>query len=416
MFKYLLPQQKISTNSFIRIAAAIDSFGSGLVMMLGVLFFVITTDIPLATIGFAVAAGGVLSLPIGITGGWVIDAQGSKFGMVLNNILAALGFILFLFAKEPYLIFLASLLIAVGDRIYWAAWTTYIHDLSENQPYEHLFSRLEATKMAAMSIGATLGAVSLAYDSTKGAYFSVILNILVTIVAAIIYGVSPMPQNSKKETLKSAEEDLNTRRAVKTIFSQPGFFLIMLGQFLLAPIMVLPNVALSVFFVNNWGMTAAVAPVIFGINAATVAIFQTKTTHLVRNYNRSHIVFFSTVLVATTLIFLSLTPPNGINRTFSWFIIVLVGIVLAIVDMLYMPATNALMAEIPTDSVRGKSVGLFQTSMAVGMAVYPSTVGLLDSHPSYLWALTALSTLGGGICYIFAVRKAPEQIKYSAIR
>lgn len=50
-------------------AAAVDSLGSGLVMTLGVLFFVLNTDVPLTQIGFAVAAGGIAALPVGVVGG-----------------------------------------------------------------------------------------------------------------------------------------------------------------------------------------------------------------------------------------------------------------------------------------------------------------------------------------------------------
>lgn len=58
-----------SASTLVRGAAAVDSLGSGLVMTLGVLFFVLNTDVPLTQIGFAVAAGGIAALPVGVVGG-----------------------------------------------------------------------------------------------------------------------------------------------------------------------------------------------------------------------------------------------------------------------------------------------------------------------------------------------------------
>lgn len=403
--------QVITESTLVKSAAAVDSFGSGLVMTLGVLFFVLTTDIPLTQIGFSVAAGGLVALPIGIVGGWIIDSKGSRFGMVANNLLAAAGFSLFLFAQTPLLIFFASSLISIGDRIYWAAWTTYIHDLSGDEPYENLFGRLEAVKMAAMSLGAILGALAMAINSISGAYFAVILNIVVTIMAAIIYSWTPMPDQIASEPDISSEKKKSLFETLKLVILQPGFFPLTIGQFLLAPIMVLPNVALSVFFVSNWGMSAAIAPVIFGINAGVVAIFQEKTTHHVRYFKRTSTIFLGVLLISLTLTILSFLP-TPLNIMHKWAIVTIIGIILAVVDMLYMPATNALMANIPKSSVRGKSIGIFQTAMAVGMALYPSFVGLLEYNPNYLWILTSISVFTGAVCYWVAAKNTKENIKY----
>lgn len=396
-------------------AAAVDSLGSGLVMTLGVLFFVLNTDVPLTQIGFAVAAGGIAALPVGVVGGWIIDSKGSKFGMVANNLLSASGFALFLIAQSPVVIFISSLLIATGDRIYWAAWTTYIHDLSGDAPYERLFGRLEAVKMAAMSVGAAVGAIAMAINSISGAYFAVILNILVTLLAALIYAKSPMPKQDEKNLDETTSDDSSLKGVLRLVISQRGFLSLTAGQFFLAPIMVLPNVALSVFFVNNWEMNAAVAPVIFGINAGVVAIFQEKITQLMRFQSRTRVIFYGVFIIAFMLFILTILPVPT-SSVLGWIVVSVVGIILAVVDMLYMPATNALMAAIPDSSIRGKSVGIFQTSMAVGMSVYPSTIGLLEYNSELLWMLTCLSILLGGFCYWLAARRTTKSILFAEVK
>lgn len=396
----------------VALAAFTDSFGSGLVSALSVLYFALLTNLPLAEIGLATATGALIALPLGVMGGWICDRFSSKFGMVMNNVLAAAGFCIYLIADNFALVLSAVLLVSIGDRIYWAAWTSYIHDLSAGRPYEKIFARLESIKMAAMGSGAGLAAIVLAISAATGARWLIIINVLLTVAAAVIYALAPSPV--KELDLNKTADPQSAKPNVKALFTQPGFWGLMFGQFFLAPIMVLPTAVLSVHFVVTWDMNPAVAAVLFGINTGLVALAQPWLTHKIRYIRRAVLISWSSFLLAVMLILVAIMPPlSGIA---AWIFVIYVGVILAVADMLYMPATNALMAEMPPRNIRGVSISIFQTSMAVGIALYPALLGLLETNALLLWAITCASILLGALAYWTATLKAPRHLRVSETR
>lgn len=88
---------------------------------LSVLYLALLTNLPLAEIGLATATGALIALPLGVMGGWICDRFSSKFGMVMNNVLAAAGFCIYLIADNFAFVLSAVLLVSIGGRIYWAA-------------------------------------------------------------------------------------------------------------------------------------------------------------------------------------------------------------------------------------------------------------------------------------------------------
>lgn len=106
--------------------------------------------------------------------------------------------------------------------------------------------------------------------------------------------------------------------------------------------MVLPNVALSVFFVTVWGMIPAVAAVLFGINAGLVALLQVRVSHLARHTPRATLIALACGTLVMALVALAQLPPlKGIA---AWAVVALVGIVLAVADTNHAPLGSSLMS------------------------------------------------------------------------
>jgi MFS family permease len=123
-------------HRFITVAVLIDTIGAGLTLPLTIVYFTVTTDVPLAVIGALAAAGSLIALPIGLIGGVLTDRFGAKASMILNNLMSAAGFALYLIADDPAMIFAAIFLANASERLYWTSWTAYVHDLANGRPFE----------------------------------------------------------------------------------------------------------------------------------------------------------------------------------------------------------------------------------------------------------------------------------------
>ncbi|OIH94257.1 MULTISPECIES: MFS transporter [unclassified Curtobacterium] len=390
-------------------AVLVDTVGAGLTLPLTIVYFTLTTDLSLGVIGALSTVASLLALPVGLLGGVLTDRFGARASMVTNNLLSAAGFALYLVAHEPVTVLAAVFLATASERLYWTAWTAYVHDLAAGRPFERWFAFLEATKAAALGAGAVVAAVVLAGGGSDGLRWLVVANVVSSVVAAVVFATQ---RTGSARPPVTAARDLSEGRAgsLRAFATDRSMRLVTLGQFLLGPAMVLPNVALSVLFVERWHLPAAVAPVQFAIATGLAALLQTSVTRWVAGCDRGVLVAVGAGLTALTTVPLIVLPP--LAGTGAWSYVVAVGVVLAVADMVAMPASNAVMAEAPHPRVRGRAIGVFQTAGSVGMALFPLSLGLLDSDaPWLLWLLTAVVFSGAAWAWRAAVAGLPERVR-----
>jgi MFS family permease len=398
----------LAENPRVSAAVLIDTIGAGLLLPLSLVYFTLTSALGLPEIGLIAAIATVAALPAGLIGGAITDRFGAKASMITNNLISAVGYTLFLFVHDPIGIFLAIFLTAASERLYWASWMSYVHRLAAGRPFERWFSLLEAIKMGAMGVGACVAALVLALDAVRGLRWLVLANVATSLVAAAIFVGQQLPTESTPEQSTPSRAGA---RAWLDVLRGRGAVALVIGQFLLGPIMVLPNVALSVIFISIWKLPPAVSPALFAINTVLVASLQAPLTAAMARISRTARIWAAVSLVAVCI--LPLAVVGRPSETAGWLYVVGAGVVLAFADMLYLPPTNAVMVEAPAPSLRGRAISVFQTAFALSMALYPSAIGLLHSGaPWSLWVVTALSAFGGALSYSVAIRRisGPERL------
>lgn len=396
-----------------RVSTAVftDTIGVGLMSPISLLYFTLTTDIPIGQLGVALTLATLASLPVGLLGGWVVDRFGVKAAMISNNLVSGVGFILYLFAHGPVGVFIALFVVAASERVYWASWSSYVESLSDGRPFERWFGFLEAVKAGAMGIGAIIGAILLAPGGIFVANIVVILNVATCFFSAVLFAMQPIASSKASADALEEPELLGALRGFTDVVRDRKSLFVAAGALLLSPIMLLPNAAISVVLVQEWGMSASVASVLFALNLGIVAILQTTITRTVRYRSRAGVIWLSAVLIVIAvapLLFLH-TPTAPV----AWSYVVGAGIVLGVVDCLYLPATNALMVQIPPEHRRGRSVAVSQTSAAIGMALFPLLLTLLAGDYAWImWAATGAAVLLGATFYAASVRGADRDIRF----
>lgn len=399
----------LAEHRFVTFAVLVDTIGAGLTLPLTIVYFTLTTDLSLAVIGLLSTVASLLALPVGLLGGVLTDRFGARASMITNNLLSAAGFALYLVAHDPIVVFAAIFLANASERLYWTSWTAYVHDLSDGRPFERWFAFLEATKAAALGAGAVVAAITLAGGGHEGLRWLVLANVVTSVAAAIVFATQRTGGARAVEPAARDLEDVRTG-SLREFAADRSMRLITLGQLLIGPAMVLPNVALSVLFVERWHMPAAVAPVQFAVATGLAACLQTSVTRWVAGLDRGVLVAVGAALTGLTAVPLIVLPP--LEGTAAWSFVVLVAVVLAVADMVALPAANAVMAEAPHPRIRGRAIGVFQTASSVGMALFPLTLGLLDTDvPWVLWAVTALVFAGAAWAWRAAVAGLPQRVR-----
>jgi MFS family permease len=401
-------------HRFVTFAVLTDTIGAGLTLPLTIVYFTVTTHVPLAVIGVLSTVASLVALPIGLVGGILTDRFGARASMILNNLLSAAGFTLYLFAHDPVMIFAAIFLANASERLYWTSWTAYVHDLAEGRPFERWFAFLEATKAAALGAGAIIAAITLANGHQDGLRWLVLANVVTSVAAALVFATQRTGHRSPQTAEPTDAGEVNGSGSLRAFAADRSMRLITLGQFLIGPAMVLPNVAFSVLFVERWGMSPAVAPVQFAVATGLCALFQTSVTRWVVGRQRGTLIALGALLTAATAAPLVVLPPlHGLG---AWSYVVVVAVLLAAADMLYLPAANAVMAEAPHPRIRGRAIGVFQTASSIGMALFPLTLGLLDSRtPWLLWLIATGVFLTAAWAWREAVRGLPQRVRVAEL-
>ncbi len=399
----------LAEHRFVTFAVLVDTIGAGLTLPLTIVYFTLTTDLSLGTVGLLSTTASLAALPIGLLGGVLTDRFGAKWSMITNNLLSAAGFALYLVAHDPVLVFAAVFLANASERLYWTSWTAYVHDLSDGRPFERWFAFLEATKAAALGAGAIVAAVTLAGGGQDGLRWLVLANVVTSVAAAVVFATQRTGGTRPPQPIADQPAHAGTG-SLREFAAHRSMRLVTLGQLLLGPAMVLPNVALSVLFVERWHLPAAVAPVQFAIATGLAALLQTSVTRWVAGLDRGVLVAAGAGTTALAVLPLAVLPP--LQGVAAWTVVVLVAVALAVADMVALPAANAVMAEAPHPRVRGRAIGVFQTAGSVGMALFPATLGLLDTDaPWLLWVLTAVLFVGAAWAWRAAVAGLPPRVR-----
>ncbi|AIV40852.1 MFS transporter [Curtobacterium sp. MR_MD2014] len=404
------PLASLHEHRFVTFAVLTDTIGAGLTLPLTIVYFTITTDVSLAVIGVLSTVASLVALPIGLVGGVLTDRFGARASMVLNNLLSAAGFTLYLSAHDPVVIFAAIFLANASERLYWTSWTAYVHDLAAGRPFERWFAFLEATKAAALGAGAIVAAVTLAHGHQDGLRWLVLANVVTSVAAAVVFATQRTGHRAPQAAAPTGAGPADASGLLRAFVADRSMRLIALGQFLIGPAMLLPNVAFAVLFIERWGVSPAVAPVQFAIATGLCALFQTSVTRWVAGRRRGTLIALGAVLTAATTAPLIVLPP--LHGPAAWSYVVVVAVVLAAADMISLPAANAVMAAAPHPRIRGRAIGVFQTASSIGMALFPLTLGLLDSRmPWLLWLIATGVFLGAAWAWHGAVRDLPQRVQ-----
>lgn len=164
------------------VSAAVDSFGSGLWLAGGALFFHQALGLPLAAIGAGLAVAGLVALPAGVQLARFADRHGPRGSYVLLTLIQAACYAAFVFAHSfPLFVVLATLGASLGSGAQ-AVRSGIVRGVG-GEAAVRLRARLHAIMNVAIALGAAAAGVLIAFNTTLS-YDLLILTDAVTFAVA----------------------------------------------------------------------------------------------------------------------------------------------------------------------------------------------------------------------------------------
>jgi len=397
-----IPPSRTRSEGRLVFAVFVDTLGVGMVVPLSFLYFTLSTDLSLAGVGSAISAAILLSLPMGFVAGTLVDRFGPKPLLVINNVVAAAGYLLYIFASSWWGVFGAMFVVMAADRMYWAAWPNFVKGLTGESEMDSWFAVTEAVKNGCFGIGAIFGGAVLAFDVRSGAAILILLNVLSSLVAAWLF----MRIDAERPVVVRPVRQAGQWRHV---LRQPWMVPLVLAQAALTFAWLLPVSILPVYAVDVLHLGAWLPSLLFGINCVGVFLFQSAVTARLRTVRRTRAVAVSGVLAVVAIVVLAVVPPVAPGQAGpTAALVVFASLLVTVASMFYLPSSNALISAATDQEVEGRTVSLFQMAWAFSAGIGPALIGwLLDENPVYLWLVLGLLTLAGALGFRWAERSLP---------
>ncbi|GAA2120620.1 hypothetical protein GCM10009759_69660 [Kitasatospora saccharophila] len=387
-------------------ATVLDAFGVGMFVPLSFLFFVLTTRLTVVQVGFGSSLATLLSLPLAPLAGALVDRWGARTSLIVNNLLAAAGYLGYLLVDSLSGLVAAMLVVLSAERLYFAAWPGFVADLAEGAELDRWYAFTTAGSNAAAGLGGAAGGLLLG-TGWPGAAVAVVAVNAATSVAAAVLLFAPGPRSGPRRERPGSPAGRPGSRSGGpadapgwgTLLRERRLLGLLAAQAALGFGWLVPTVVLPVYLVKVAGLPAWVPSTALTLNAVLIVLAQSATTARLVVFSRTRVVGWASALMAAAIAALAF----GGGRAWSVF-----GAVLLFTagQLLAGPACTAIAATAAPAAARGRFLALVNLAWAVSAISGPLLVGtLIEQHGPLFWSLLATLVAAGGLGFRAAGRR-----------
>jgi MFS family permease len=385
-------------------ALVVDALGNGLFLPLSLVYFTRLTDIPLALLGVLISVGNVLTLPIPVFAGALVDRFGAVPLVVGAQLLQAGGFLAYAYVRTPVPVFLAMTAAAIGVRFFWSAIFTAITDYADGRPGGRLtkddwFAWANMTRTAGLGVGGLVTGLVVGADRT-GAYHLVAYataGCFFVAAAAIALCVRAPRLRAHSETGGGYRALLRDRpflglTGLNTICAMTSM---MLG-------LALPTFVASGLHGPGW-LTAA----LLSGNTVLVSLATAPLVRRVAGARRTRVLVGALLVWAAWALLLAALRPGSLLVLVP---LLAVGTLLfTVAESLHAPTSMALAAAVAPAATRGRYLASFQYSFTLAGIVAPTFFAtLFGVHRALPWLALAVLDVATAAAFTRLERALPR--------
>jgi MFS family permease len=359
-------------------ALFIDSVGSGMFLPFSALFFLATTHLSLTSIGLGLSIGAVVRIPATIVAGPLSDRVGPRAAVVMSQLLQAAGFVGYLFVNSFWRLIATTVLIQVGNSIFWVAFAPLIFAVAAEGEREHWFALATALRTAGLAAGAVIAGATVAVGGRDGYLGVAAANAASFVLAALLASrtgpagrtglagrTRPDASAPGPRTEPEAEPGSSWRPLLRD-YPFLGFVGVNVGiTFLaLAVPFALPVFVVAILHLPRWAPGAALA-----LNAILVAVATPAVMSVISGRPRRHVLMISQACAigAFAVFLLVRLLPAG-----AAIALVLIGIVpMAVCEVMQASVVPAVVTESATPRTVGRYTSAYQVTFSIGDIIVP---------------------------------------------
>ena len=328
-------------------------------------------DIPLTTVALLMTLNSAVGLVATSVAGPVVDRFGRKGAMVLGMMAASLNLLAMSAAGNFGLWTLLMAIDGAFSPLYAVGSQAMIADMIEPARRPGAYALLRMVANLGVAIGPSIGGFVTAASYALAFYIAAASEFAFTLLVFFFI----------RETVPQREEGAETRAESgygPVLRDRP--FLAFCGVYTLAGITYsLMMILLSVYGKENFGVPESQYGFIMTTNAAMVVLFQFGITRVTGRFHHLP------VLAVGSLFYALGVGSVALGHGFPAFLLSMV--ILTIGEMIMIPTSTALTANLAPPDMRGRYMGIYGLTWSIGFGIGPVLGGYLNDNlaPVAIW-------------------------------
>jgi MFS family permease len=362
----------------------VDSLGDGLFVPFAIVYFLHTTHLSLQSVGLGLTLAGLLAMPVVLPAGILLDRFAAARVVVAANLLSGVAFVGYLLVGHAWQLVVFALLAGIGGRVYWTANLALVAD-AFGTDRTRWFAFQRALRNTGFGLGGLLGAAAVSSGSSAGYRALALVNAASYLAAAyLVWRWSRRRQQATARTATgtasparptAAHPPATARARYRAVLRDAPFMLVTATNLLFVLCMLTLDVLLAVDLVRALHQPAWLAGVLFAASTAIVAAGQTALSRAVARLRPGRILQLAAA--AWSAAFLAFWLAGLLPRTAVVGCLFVAVIVFTLAEMIQGPALNDLVVALAPDHLRGRYLGVYQLSWALGRATAPALLSWL---------------------------------------
>ena len=372
-------------------ASFIDGLGGALLFPFFTLYVTAHFDVGMTTVGIIFGLFSISAIFGSTIGGALSDRFGRKRMIIFGLVSSALITLLMGFAHDIRIFFVAAVLVGLFANMGDPARQAMVADLLPPEQRADGYGLMRIIMNLAMTIGPAIGGFMAARS-----YLTLFITDAVasTITAFIVFLFI-------KESMPAAAEDEGSERFLETfsgyaVALRDKVFMVFIAASILVTIVYMQmNTTLSVYLRDVHHVPTQYYGYLISMNALLVVLFQFFITRKTRRFRPLHVIAAGAFLYGIGF------GMFGVVNSYAFFILAILIITLA--EMLIVPVSQAVVALLAPEAMRGRYMAVFGFSWAIPAAIGPLLAGVIMDYwnPNWVWYAAFISAMFAMITFLW---------------
>jgi MFS family permease len=386
------------------LAMVVDATGAGMYLPLSLLFFHHVTGLPIGQVGAIMSAAAVLSLLSNPIAGVLVDRFGARAVVVGGYVVRAVGFAAYPLVDSPVTMFLAVMLVALGDVSYPPSIQSFVAEITQGAGRDKLLAAQRSLRNAGLGGGGLIAGAALGLGSDASYRGIVLVSGAAFLVAAAIIGTIPTASSAHGRA-KAAP----VRRGYRLVLRNRPFLALTLINVPTAFGYMVLSVSLPVYITQELGTSTSLVGVLYAVNTVGIALFQIPVTRVLTRYRRTRATALGVSLFSVSFV------AFGALGALADGSVLLVGVFVATLlftvgELLHGATASALVASAAPEATRGRHIAVYQLSWAVPTALAPAVLtALLMLSVTGMWLVLAVGVACAAVAMLRLESRLPEE-------